>query len=124
MRAGLLPVCTLAFVLGCSALQDAATGALKGAAGVDSGLHVETELKNADGDINEETVVGSKSETHQAVAATKVDEVVAEKQEAQTIVNEKTPTWVIWLVIGLIIACLLFWALPTPTQLWHSYRRK
>ena len=121
MRLVLLLAAVLAFGSACSLLEDAATGALKGAAGVDSGLSVETEIKNADGDVNEETVVGSKTETHQNVTAEKVDELVAEKQEAQTIINERVPSWAIWLIIGLSISNLLFWSLDSPGTLWDKY---
>lgn len=103
---------------GCSVLTDALVGQV---AKNDPLLSVDTEIENADGDIKKALVVGES--TSQEVAAETVGKVVGEEQTAQTIVNEVTPTWVIWALGILAVLCLVFWEMPRFSTVVQHFRK-
>ena len=102
---------------GCSTLKDAAVSALTGGT---NGVSASAEINNADGDIDKSVNVG----TSQDVKSDTVGEVNADKQEAETIINEELSPMVVFLITFLLVLCLVFWALPEPTRLWKWWRNR
>ena len=110
------------YLTGCSALAGFGMDALTGAIGGGS-----------KGGINTELVVGDKEQTlgnNIEVKADHVDKVVgsndnsvalAGEVENVEITNVNYPTWLIATLLGLMV---LFLCLPTPTQMWKSWRNR
>lgn len=88
----------------------------------------------AKGGVNTELVVGDKEQTvgnNLEVEADEVGKIVGGDDTTNTVVADKAQEVVVqntnypdWLVISLLIACLVFWAVDNPLRLWSNFKKR